>query len=53
MAAKNGKPACLKFNLFFRKRVTTEIATGKVITCICEGYDEDGNREYRKWYFNP
>lgn len=52
-AVKNGKPARLKYNLFFRKRVTTEIATGKVITCVCAGCDENGNREYRKWYFNP
>ena len=49
-----GNLAYLQYNPYFGRQVTTEIATGKVITCLYEGKDpETGKMVYKKWYFRP
>lgn len=41
-----------KYDLYFKEYVTTEIKTGKVITCLYSGFNEKTHKkEYRKWYF--
>ena len=51
---ERGNLAYLQYNPYFGRHVTTEIATGKVITCLYEGKDpETGKMVYKKWYFRP
>ena len=41
-------------NPYFGKSVTTEIATGRTITCLFEGKDPETKEPfYKKWYFRP
>ena len=54
MEIERGNLAYLQYNPYFGRHVTTEIATGKVITCLYEGKDpETGKMVYKKWYFRP
>ena len=54
MEIERGNLAYLQYNPYFGRHVTTEIATGKVITCLYEGKDpETGKSVYKKWYFRP
>lgn len=50
---KDGKASYRRYDPRFSKEVVTEIETGKVITCLFKGRDENKNPEYRKWYFRP
>ena len=51
---KYGKLAYNKYHMMFEKPVTTEITTGKVITCLYKGTDPDTKKPvYKKWYFHP
>lgn len=51
---KYGKLAYNKHHIMFDRPVTTEIATGKVITCLYKGTDPDTKKPvYKKWYFRP
>ena len=53
-AKAEGKNCCLVYNPIFEKSVSTEISTGKVITCLYKGTnDKTGVKSYRKFYFNP
>lgn len=49
---KRGKLAYMQYNPYFGRQVTTEIATGRTITCLFENISKDGKNEYRKWYYN-
>ena len=54
MEIERGNLAYLQYNTYFGRHVTTEIATGNVITCLYEGKDpETGKMVYKKWYFRP
>lgn len=54
MAIEFGKSAYSQYNPYFETFVTTEIATGRTITCVC-CYDncKTKKRGYKKWYFRP
>ena len=45
-AIERGKLAYMQYNPYFGRSVTTEIATGRTITCLCAPI-------YNKWYFRP
>lgn len=51
-AIERGKLAYMQYNPYFGRSVTTEIATGRTITCLfaCEHGDKP---IYKKWYFRP
>lgn len=51
-AIESGRLAYMQYNPYFEKQVTTEIATGRTITCLfkCEYRDKP---IYKKWYFRP
>lgn len=51
---KRGKLAYMQYNPYFGRSVTTEIATGRTITCLFEGKDSETKIPfYKKWYFRP
>lgn len=53
-ATERGKLAYVQYNPYFGKSVTTEIATGRTITCLFEGKDPETKEPfYKKWYFRP
>lgn len=53
-AIERGKLAYMQYNPYFGRQVTTEIATGRTITCLFKGKDpETGKMVYKKWYFRP
>lgn len=53
-AIENGKLAYMQYNPYFGRQVTTEISTGRTITCLFEGKDSETNKPfYKKWYFRP
>ena len=52
-AIERGKLAYSQYNPYFEHFVTTEIATGRTITCLFENVSKNGKDEYRKWYYNP
>lgn len=53
-AIERGKLAYVQYNPYFGKSVTTEIATGRTITCLFEGKDPETKEPfYKKWYFRP
>ena len=53
-AIERGKLAYMQYNPYFGRSVTTEIATGRTITCLFSGKDpETGKMVYKKWYFRP
>lgn len=51
---KNGMLSYVQYNPYFRKFVTTEIATGRTITCLftCKN-QKTGKQIYKKWYYRP
>lgn len=54
LALKKGKNAYNQFYPYFGRFVTTEISTGKIITCLLEEYDRKAQKKiYRKWYYKP
>ncbi|HAU85205.1 MAG TPA: hypothetical protein DCW90_06800 [Lachnospiraceae bacterium] len=53
-AIEYGDLAYMQYNPYFERQVTTEIATGRTITCLFEGKDPETNEPfYKKWYFRP
>lgn len=53
-AIERGKLAYMQYNPYFGRSVTTEIATGRTITCLFEGKDPETKEPfYKKWYFRP
>jgi hypothetical protein len=51
---KYGKNVYSQYNPYFRKTVTTEISTGRTITCLFSGKNSKTGKEfYRVWYFRP
>lgn len=53
-AIECGKLAYVQYNPYFGRSVTTEIATGRTITCLFEGKDPETKEPfYKKWYFRP
>lgn len=49
-----GNLAYLQYNPYFGRQVTTEIETGRTITCLYSGKNpETGKMIYKKWYFHP
>lgn len=53
-AIERGKLAYTQYNPYFGRSVTTEIATGRTITCLFEGKDPETKEPfYKKWYFRP
>lgn len=53
-AIERGKLAYMQYNPYFGREVTTEIATGRTITCLFEGKDSETKEPfYKKWYFRP
>lgn len=53
-AIERGKLAYVQYNPYFGKSVTTEITTGRTITCLFEGKDPETKEPfYKKWYFRP
>ena len=53
-AIERGKLAYVQYNPYFGRSVTTEIATGRTITCLFEGKDPETKEPfYKKWYFCP
>lgn len=53
-AIEHGKLAYVQYNPYFGRSVTTEIATGRTITCLFEGKDPETKEPfYKKWYFRP
>ncbi|MEI3163750.1 MAG: hypothetical protein V8S74_10295 [Lachnospirales bacterium] len=51
---KYGKNAYNQYNPYFGKFVTTEISSGRTITCLFDGTNKKtGKKFYRKWYFRP
>ena len=51
-AIERGKLAYMQYNPYFGRQVTTEIATGRTITCLL-GNEYGGEPVYKKWYFRP
>ena len=53
-AIERGKLACMQYNPYFGRSVTTEISTGRTITCLFKGKDPETKKSfYKKWYFRP
>lgn len=53
-AIERGELAYVQYNPYFGRSVTTEIATGRTITCLFEGKDPETKEPfYKKWYFRP
>lgn len=51
-AIERGKLAYMQYNPYFGRSVTTEISTGRTITCLFKW--EYGDKPiYKKWYFRP
>lgn len=50
---QNGGKAYNQFNPYFGQFVTTEISSGRTITCLFKVELKDGRSMYRKWYFRP
>ena len=51
---KYGKNVFNQYNPYFERFVTTEISTGRTITCLFSGTNQKtGEKFYRKWYFRP
>lgn len=51
---KYGKNVYTQYNPYFGTFVTTEISTGRTITCLFSGKNSKTGKEfYRKWYFRP
>lgn len=51
---KYGKNVYSQYNPYFGKTVTTEISTGRTITCLFSGKNSKIGKEfYRVWYFRP
>lgn len=51
---KYGKNVYSQYNPYFGKTVTTEISTGRTITCLFSGKNQKTGKEfYRVWYFRP
>lgn len=54
MSIKFGKNAYTQWNPYFERLVTTEISSGRTITCLWAGYNHITKENfYRKWYFRP
>lgn len=51
-AIEYGDLAYSQYNPYFGRSVTTEIATGRTITCLFE-YEYGDKPIYKKWYFRP
>ena len=53
-ALRLGKNSYSQYNPYFKKFVTTEISSGRTITCLFDGKNCKTNKEfYRVWYFRP
>ena len=51
---KYGKNVYSQYNPYFGKTVTTEISSGRTITCLFSGKNSITGKEfYRVWYFRP
>lgn len=51
---KYGKNVYDQYNPYFGKTVTTEISSGRTITCLFSGKNSKTGKEfYRVWYFRP
>ena len=51
---KYGKNVYDQYNPYFGKTVTTEISSGRTITCLFSGENSKTGKEfYRVWYFRP
>ena len=51
---KYGKNVYSQYNPYFEKTVTTEISSGRTITCLFSGKNSKTGKEfYRVWYFRP
>lgn len=51
---KYGKNVYDQYNPYFGKTVTTEISSGRTITCLFNGKNSKTGKEfYRVWYFRP
>lgn len=51
---KRGYNVYSQYNPYFEKFVTTEISTGRTITCLFDGINHKTGKEfYRVWYFRP
>lgn len=51
---KYGKNVYRQYNPYFGRSVTTEISTGRTITCLFSGKNSKTGKEfYRVWYFRP
>lgn len=51
---KYGKNVYSQYNPYFGKTVTTEISSGRTITCLFSGKNSKTSKEfYRVWYFRP
>lgn len=51
-AIERGKLAYMQYNPYFGRSVTTEIATGRTITCLF-AWEHGDKPIYKKWYFRP
>ena len=51
-AIERGKLAYIQYNPYFGRQVTTEIATGRTITCLFK-WEYGDKHIYKKWYFRP
>ena len=51
-AIERGKLAYMQYNPYFGRQVTTEIATGRTITCLFK-WEYGDKHIYKKWYFRP
>lgn len=51
---KYGKNVYDQYNPYFEKTVTTEISSGRTITCLFSGKNSKTGKEFfRVWYFRP
>ena len=51
---KYGKNSYTQYNPYFGTFVTTEISSGRTITCLFNGKNQKTGKEfYRVWYFRP
>lgn len=51
---KHGKNSYMQYNPYFGTFVTTEISSGRTITCLFDGKNQKtGKKFYRVWYFRP
>ena len=51
---KYGKNSYTQYNPYFGTFVTTEISSGRTITCLFDGKNhKTGKKFYRVWYFRP